>query len=198
MTEKTTYSLFLLTLLLIASVNIPTVHAQDFVGWAGAYISGIHCDTDNQRSIDYTCTAATCTGLFLGTSDGQFRFPRGVAVDDSGNVYIADTVTHRVQKFDIRGNFVGWAGKCTGGDFCDTVNQKSIGFNCDAATCMGLGPGSGDGQFAGPQAIAIGPSEFIDEIHTYIVDTANHRIQLFRCELLGCGEDEEQKSSHLD
>lgn len=34
-----------------------------------------------------------------GTGDGQFNDPWGVAVDGSGNVYIADTLNHRVQKF---------------------------------------------------------------------------------------------------
>ena len=34
------------------------------------------------------------------------RSPRGVAVDGSGNVYVADTDNHRVQKFDSDGNFL--------------------------------------------------------------------------------------------
>lgn len=34
-----------------------------------------------------------------GTGDGQFQSPQGVAVDESGNVYIADTNNNRIQKF---------------------------------------------------------------------------------------------------
>src|SRR5262249_13536918 len=35
-----------------------------------------------------------------GSGDGQFNQPFGVAVDSSGNVYVADTGNSRIQKFD--------------------------------------------------------------------------------------------------
>jgi DNA-binding beta-propeller fold protein YncE len=34
-----------------------------------------------------------------GTGDGQFDLPAGVAVDGSGNVFVADSDNHRIQKF---------------------------------------------------------------------------------------------------
>jgi len=34
-----------------------------------------------------------------GSGNGQFDRPEGVAVDSSGNVYVADTYNHRIQKF---------------------------------------------------------------------------------------------------
>jgi hypothetical protein len=34
-----------------------------------------------------------------GTGQGQFYWPSSVAVDASGNVYVADTYNHRIQKF---------------------------------------------------------------------------------------------------
>ena len=45
------------------------------------------------------------TGTFLtkwgsaGTGDGQFNTPQGITVDAGGNVYVADTLNQRVQKF---------------------------------------------------------------------------------------------------
>ena len=41
-----------------------------------------------------------------GTGPGQFNSPCGVAVDASGNVYVADTFNHRVQVFTSSGVFV--------------------------------------------------------------------------------------------
>jgi streptogramin lyase len=39
----------------------------------------------------------------LGMATGQFRIPVGLAVDQAGNVYVADTLNHRLQKFVLRG-----------------------------------------------------------------------------------------------
>jgi DNA-binding beta-propeller fold protein YncE len=33
-----------------------------------------------------------------GTELGEFNFPTGVAVDNIGNVYVADSLNHRIQK----------------------------------------------------------------------------------------------------
>ncbi len=37
---------------------------------------------------------------------GQFTYPTMVTVDDNSNVYVADTLNSRVQKFDAKGNFL--------------------------------------------------------------------------------------------
>ncbi|MCH8911754.1 MAG: hypothetical protein IH867_13600 [Chloroflexi bacterium] len=62
-----------------------------FLGWAGKCTAGSNCDIPNLKSNGFACTAATCTGATSGNGDGQFATPRGVAVDSSGNVYVADT-----------------------------------------------------------------------------------------------------------
>jgi DNA-binding beta-propeller fold protein YncE len=41
-----------------------------------------------------------------GSGDGQFINPFGVATDSSGNVYVADTYNHRIQKFSSNGVFL--------------------------------------------------------------------------------------------
>ena len=51
----------------------------------------------------------------VGNGDGQFYYPHGVAVDSSGNVYVADEKNHRIQKFDSNGTFLAkWGSKGTG------------------------------------------------------------------------------------
>lgn len=41
-----------------------------------------------------------------GSEDGQFKNPQGIAIDTAGNVYVADSLNYRIQKFDRDGNFI--------------------------------------------------------------------------------------------
>ena len=59
-----------------------------------------------------------------------FSNPSGVAVDSSGNVYVADNSNHRIQKFNSSGGFITKWGSY----------------------------GSGDGQFNYPYGVAVGSS----------------------------------------
>jgi len=54
-------------------------------------------------------------------------YPSDVAADSSGNVYVADTGNHRIQKFDSEGNFLAKWGE----------------------------QGSGNGMFNDPEGIAV-------------------------------------------
>jgi DNA-binding beta-propeller fold protein YncE len=64
-----------------------------------------------------------------GDDDGQFKQPNGIAVDEAGNVYVADSGigNDRVQVFSAEGEFLGkWGSN-----------------------------GDGDGQFKQPNGIAV-------------------------------------------
>jgi tripartite motif-containing protein 71 len=63
----------------------------------------------------------------LGSGDGQFNTPIDVAVDGSGNVYVADTGNNRIQKFTNTGTFLAKWGS----------------------------PGRGNGQFESPGGLAV-------------------------------------------
>jgi sugar lactone lactonase YvrE len=66
------------------------------------------------------CTvAAECQSGVQGSGAGQFNIShgnfRGVTVDGDGNVYVADTGNHRIQKFTSEGDFVTmWGSYATG------------------------------------------------------------------------------------
>jgi hypothetical protein len=42
----------------------------------------------------------------LGSGDGQFNKPIGIAIDSSGNLYVSGLNNNRIQKFDGDGNFL--------------------------------------------------------------------------------------------
>ena len=45
-----------------------------------------------------------------GTLQAQFDYPRDIAVDSSGFIYVYDTNNHRIQKFNSNGKFVLFIG----------------------------------------------------------------------------------------
>ncbi len=46
-----------------------------------------------------------------GVDDGEFKSPTGIALDQDGNIYVADTDNHSIQKFDKHGKFLErWGG----------------------------------------------------------------------------------------
>ncbi len=101
-----------------------------------------------------------------GSGEGEFSGPGDVAVDGSGNIYIADTDNNRIQKFDSDGDFIlMW-----GFGVIDGSNEFQICTN----SCQEGTAGTGDGQFQEPFGIAV---DSFDNI--YVTDTGNNRIQKF-------------------
>ena len=47
-----------------------------------------------------------------GVDDGEFSSPTGIALDREGNIYVADTDNHSIQKFDKEGKYLArWGGE---------------------------------------------------------------------------------------
>ncbi|MCW5876319.1 MAG: TIGR03663 family protein [Anaerolineales bacterium] len=97
---------------------------------------------------------ALSADLVLGGSGaevGLFNSPRGLAVAPNGDLYAADSLNHRIQRFSADGQLLGsWGGPS------------------DPASMAG-------GTFAEPWGIAVSP----DGRFVYVADTWNHRIQKF-------------------
>jgi uncharacterized protein (TIGR03663 family) len=49
---------------------------------------------------------AIATWGSYGSGDGQFNYPKGIAVDSQGRIYVADSINHRVQVLDATGKVV--------------------------------------------------------------------------------------------
>ena len=128
-----------------------------------------------------------------GHGDGEFDAPRGIAVDSSGNIYVADTLNHRIQKFSPDGTFITkWGSYGTGtGQFnqpwgvavdssgevyvADTLNNRIQKFSSSGTYISTIGRyGLGTGQFNQPRGVAVDSSDDV-----YVADTENSRIQKF-------------------
>jgi len=55
-------------------------------------------------------------GAGRGSGDGQFAAPENLAIDASGNLFVADKDNHRIQKFSNTGEFLFEFGSAGSGD----------------------------------------------------------------------------------
>jgi len=97
----------------------------------------------------------------FGANDGQFYFPRGVAVDSTdGGVYVVDMGNHRIQKFDTSTNVLPqlitkWGGGIGPGHASDPRAQEP-------------------GQLRSPWGIVVDGQGDV-----FVSDTGNQRVQKF-------------------
>ncbi len=113
-----------------AQFNSPAGVALDSAGNAYVADSGNH----TIRRISSTGTVTTIAGQpgvpgkidGAGTSVATFNIPRGVAVDASGNVYVADQANNAVRRIDVLGNVLTIAGG-SGAGFNRPVGLALIG-----------------------------------------------------------------------
>lgn len=139
----------------------------------------------------------------FGSRSGQLNDPWGITADKDGNVIVADSFNHRVQKFDGDGNViwsVGAAGVSnepgTGRNIqffgprdvaqdkngryliTDTGNKRVVVMDGDGNFVAQFGKaGAGNAQFDEPVGITVDPAGNI-----YVADAWNKRIQVFNAD----------------
>jgi DNA-binding beta-propeller fold protein YncE len=89
-----------------------------------------------------------------GRGPGYVSRPGGVAVDASGVVHIADTLTHRLERLGLDGAYLGQSGYIA----------DRTGF---------AAPNTGPGQFEDPAGVTYDPRDGT----LWVADTDNHRVQ---------------------
>lgn len=129
-----------------------------------------------------------------GSGEGRFTYPRGLAVDASDNLYVADSENNIVQKVSKIGAYLTQLGSTRGsgnGQFShpwgvaidgsgnlyvlDTDNYRVQEFSSTGVYQTKFGSmGDGDGQFNLAYGFAVDSSG-----NVYVADTLNHRIQKF-------------------
>src|SRR5205085_11212913 len=119
-----------------------------------------------------------------GNGPGQFHDPCGVAVGDDGDVYVADTWNHRVQKLSAKGEpiaeweagFYGPRGIALDSRgrmyVADTGNRRVV--RLSAAGVVEREWGRENDVLSAPVGIAVSAQ---DEV--YVADTGNQRIAVF-------------------
>ncbi|HKQ21163.1 MAG TPA: hypothetical protein VJS91_03910 [Nitrososphaeraceae archaeon] len=96
----------------------------------------------------------------LGSGNGEFKSPEGIAIDSSGRVYVADTGNNRIQQFRL-------ANPCPSG------TSQTVSGVCFVRAWGSLG--TGNGQFNKPLDVALDSSGLV-----YVADAGNNRIQMFK------------------
>ncbi len=145
----------------LARFNSPSNLCVDDSG--NVYVS----DFNNHRirKINATGFVTTLAGSGVaGYKDGpadsaQFHFPRGIAVDDSGNVFVSDSWNHRIRKISPAGMVSTFAG---GGN---AMGVGSVGAYVDAADTSA--------RFYTPSGLFY----FKYDSCLYLADAFNHRIR---------------------
>jgi len=136
------------------SWTLPSTGTYGVAGMAVDTAGYVYLTNRDTHAVDKYTAAGVFVVSFgsVGSGNGQFNYPAGIAFDSSNNMYVADASNNRVQKFTPPGS----------------PSDPHV-----YTTKWGTA-GSGDGQFSNPWGVAVDPSGNI-----YVTDQSNSRVQKF-------------------
>ena len=156
------------------------------------------CRADNAALVRKYSYADEDLGAFgsMGKDDGQFMWPAAITSDAEENLYVSDTMNHRIQKFTKDGKFIAAFGE-HGSDkgqlnmpwgitvddedavyVADWRNDRVQKFSADGEFIAAFGgSGNGNGEFNRPVDVAVDTDGDI-----YVADWGNDRVQMFNPE----------------
>lgn len=129
------------------------------------------------------CTTATgCRAGLQGNGTGQLNHPTGVVLNAGGDVYVADSVAHRVEMFNPAGEFAlmfgGEVNKTKSEEVGSTEAERNLCTAASGDVCQAGTVGAGQGQFGDSRlSLAMGPGEtiFVGDVgRVEKFDTAGH------------------------
>jgi DNA-binding beta-propeller fold protein YncE len=149
-------------------------------------------DTGNGRIEKFSPAGTFLNALGIkGNDQAQLAAPNGIAIDESGSVYITDAGNHCLLKLTGDGNFIAeWRGPEPGfygprriaiGPqnaiyVVDQGHTRIVKFDSDGRVLSVWGSkGTGDGQFDDPTSVAVD----VRTKDVYVADPLNKRIQVF-------------------
>lgn len=137
-------------------------HRIDEFSSSGAFIRMIGWGVSNDEAKLETCTSSCMAGI-AGAGEGQLDYPHGLAIDSSGNLWVTEEGSDRVQEFSESGAYLGKFGSAgtgagqfgdptsitiAGGDFyiADQGDNRIAEFSTGGAFVKAIGWGVSNGE----------------------------------------------------
>lgn len=138
--------------------DVSTHNIEEFTS-SGVFVKKFGWGVQDGSNAFQICTS-NCQDGILGSGNGQFSFPEGIAIDSSDNIYVVDMGNNRIQKFNSSGVYItqwpvfggltaeGIAIDSSDNIFVSTLYDKVQKYDSSGTFITQWGSyGTGDGQF---------------------------------------------------